>query len=60
MTISFANNNTQITLTQSTTGKSAIVIDLIFDWCVVENNTTLTDVEILDALQAYYESIANN
>jgi hypothetical protein len=60
MTISFANNNTQITLTESSTGATAIIIDMIFDWCILENNTSLSDNELIDVLQAYYEEQANN
>lgn len=61
MTVTFnENNNAFITLTQSSTGLTATVVDMIFDWVVLENNTTLTDAEIIDCLQAYYEEQANN
>lgn len=61
MTVTFNNNNDAfITLTQSSTGLTATVVDMIFDWVVLENNTTLTDAEIIDALQAYYEEQANS
>jgi len=58
MTISFDNNKTTITLTESSTGATATIIDMIFDWCILENNTSLTDNELIDVLQAYYEDQA--
>ena len=58
MTISFDNQNTTITLTESSTGATAVIIDMIFDWVVLENNTMFADNELIDILQAYLEEQA--
>ena len=59
MTISFDNQNTTITLTESSTGATAVIIDMIFDWVVIENNTMFADNELIDILQAHLEEQAN-
>lgn len=59
MTISFDNNNTFITITESSTGATAVIVDMIFDWVIIENNTMLTDNELIDVLQSHFEEQAN-
>ena len=54
MTISI--DKAQITFTDTKGNIVAIVIDMLFDWVILENNTGMTNNELIDAVQAYYNN----